>query len=304
MVTVFAVAATSATPYLGMDTGDGLMPTDALVGALPAGADADDAAAVVAQLTEVDGVTGAAVLSGLGEGDMFAQDALIASATDAATLGLGQVPDGARLVSFAPWSYAAAEDGGYARPAAADDVDPATLVPLAVVVRTDGTTAGIEQARTAMGTLTTTAPETRAELNNVGNRRVLDELSLLAYIGALFSIAIAGCSLAVATAAAMIDRRRVLGLLRLVGMPVQQVRRIVTLEAAAPLLAVLGLSVGLGAGVAWCIVESIQAQMSIGVPEPAYFVTLAVGCVVALAMVAAASSSIKRDTAVSSTRFE
>jgi cell division protein FtsX len=304
MVTVFAVAATSATPYLGMDTGPGLMPTDALMGALPAGADAHDAEAVVAELTDIGGVTGAAVLSGISEGDVFAQEVLMATATDAATLGLGQVPDGAGLVSFAPWSYAATDEGDRARPEAATAGDDATLVPLAVVVRTDGTTAGLERARTAMGALSATAPETRAELNNVGNRRMLDELSLLAYIGALFSIAIAGCSLAVATAAAMIDRRRVLGLLRLVGMPVRQVRRIVTLEAAAPLLAVLGLSVGLGAAVAWCIVESIQSQMSIGMPEPAYFVTLAVGCVVALAMVAAASSSIRRDTAVSSTRFE
>lgn len=304
IVTVFAVAATSATPSLGMDTGPGLMPTDAIVGALPAGADAHDAEAVVAELTDVAGVTGAAVLSGVGEGDVFAHDVVMATAADAATLGLGEVPDGAALVSFAPWAYAATDAGDRARPEAADDIDATTLVPIAVVVRTDGTTAALERTRTAMGALTATAPETRAELQNVGNRRVLDELSLLAYVGALFSIAIAGCSLAVATAAAMIDRRRVLGLLRLVGMPVRQVRRIVTLEAAAPLLAVLGLSVGLGAGVAWVLVESLESQMSIGMPEPAYFVTLVAGCGLALAMVAAASSSIRRDTAVSSTRFE
>ena len=175
---------------------------------------------------------------------------------------------------------------------------------MAVVVRTDGSEAALERARTALGAATTSAPQTRAELNHVGNRRVLDELSFLSYAGALFSIAIAGCSLAVATAAAMIDRRRVLGLLRLVGMPVAHLRRIVALEAAAPLLAVLGASVALGAGVAWCIVESLEEGMSVGVPDAAYFLTLAAGCALALGMVAAASGSLRRDTAVGSTRFE
>lgn len=301
MVTVFAASATSASPYLGLATGPGLMPVDALAAALPGGTDADQ---VAARVRAVDGVTGVAVLFGTGATTLFAPDSVaVVDRSDAEVLGLGEVPD-ADLIAFSPLAYASMDAESRAVATTADGVASADLTPQGVVVRTDGSVGALERARTALGALTASAPQTRAELNYVGNRRVLDELSLLAYVGALFSIAIAGCSLAVATAAAMLDRRRVLGLLRLVGMPVGQVRRIIALEAAAPLLAVLGVSVALGLGVAWCIVESIQAEMSIGVPEPAYFLTLAVGAAVALGMVAAASGSIRKDTAVSATRFE
>ena len=307
MVTVFAASAASASPYLGLAVGTGLMPPDALVAALPP-TPADDAEAAeateaaLARVRALDGVTGAVILRGAARTDLSRADQVVVPAADAATLDLDPVA-GADLLAFDPRSYLALELDGRATPVAAD-AEPATLVPLGLVVRTDGTPEAMERARTAVGAFSSGAPQTRAELNYVGNRRVLDELSLLAYVGALFSIAIAGCSLAVATAAAMLDRRRVLGLLRLVGMPVGQVRRIVALEAAAPLLAVLGLSVALGIGVAWCIVESIAGDLTIGMPEPAYFVTLAVGVAVALGMVTAASGSIRKDTAVSATRFE
>lgn len=308
MVTVFAAAATSASPYLGLAEGPGLLPADALAAALPVGAEQTDRAAgadeALDRLRAVDGVTGAAVLYGTAEESLFALDTVVVvPRADVDVLNLGDVPAG-ELLAFSPLAYASIDAEGRAEPTAADDVELAGLTPQGVVVRTDGSVGALERARTALGALAASAPQTRAELNYVGNRRVLDELSLLAYVGALFSIAIAGCSLAVATAAAMLDRRRVLGLLRLVGMPVGQVRRIIALEAAAPLLAVLGVSVALGLGVAWCIVESIQGEMSIGVPEPAYFLTLAVGAAVALGMVAAASGSIRKDTAVSATRFE
>lgn len=305
-VTVFAVAATSATPYLGSDNADGLMPDDALVVSLPAGTSADQ---VLADASATPGVTGAALLyrPGASGSDAFSAEPVLARADDVATLGLGPVPgDGAVMTAFKAADYLSseAETRAVAEPAT-DVAGTDGLLPVLLVVRTAGDTASLETVRTALGAMTRAVPETRAEFGDVGSRHVLDELSFLAYAGALFSIAIAGCSLAVATAAAMLDRRRVLGLLRLVGMPATHLRRIVALEAAAPLLAVLGVSVALGAGVAWSIVESVEdGSMSVGMPDGAYLLTLLAGCALALAMVAAASSTIRHDTAVSSTRFE
>ena len=60
------------------------------------------------------------------------------------------------------------------------------------------------------------------------------------------SPSLAGLSLAVATASAVLDRKRVLGLMHLMGMPVSILRWIIIREAAVPLLTVLLLSAGLG----------------------------------------------------------
>jgi putative ABC transport system permease protein len=303
MVTVFAAASTSATPLLGMDTAPGLMPTDALVTAVPPETDAQGSLAAV---RATQGVTGAAILYTPDQvAPTFQAESAIAFGADLATLGMDPVADGS-AVTFPAYDYMSAEAESRAKPAAIEVTDSEALAPAFLVVRTDGTPAAVERARTAIETAvpTTTKPETRAELHNLGNRQLLDELSVLAYLGALFSIAIAGCSLAVATAAAIIDRKRVLGLLRLVGMPAHNLRRIVALEAAAPLAAVLGVSIALGFAVAWLIVESVDSRMGLGAPEPTYFLTMALGLVLALGTVAATTGTIRKSTALSSTRFE
>lgn len=123
-------------------------------------------------------------------------------------------------------------------------------------------------------------------------------------MGTLVSIVIAGCSLAIATAAAMLERKRVFGLLRLIGMPTADLRRIVGLEAAAPLLTVLGLSIGLGFAVAWFVMECLPGGFTMSVPEPAYFITIAGGLALALGTVGATFGTIRKNTAISSTRFE
>src|SRR5690606_3974432 len=107
----------------------------------------------------------------------------------------------------------------------------------------DGTPAGIERARTALqaGASWATAPILRAEDGVAGTNRSLAELATVAYTGAFITIVIAGFSLALSTAGAMLDRKRVLGLLRLMGMPAGQLDRVVVFEAAVPLVAVLGL---------------------------------------------------------------
>ena len=109
----------------------------------------------------------------------------------------------------------------------------------------------------------------------------------LAYIGVFVAVVIAGISLAVSTAAAVLDRKRVLGLR---GMPVSVLRKVIVQEAAVPLLAVLLLSVGLGFLVAW--------------PSTEYYAALSLSLLLALAAVGATFGLVRSSTAITATRFE
>ena len=118
------------------------------------------------------------------------------------------------------------------------------------------------------------------------------------------AVVVAGISLAVSTAAAILDRKRVLGLMRLMGMPVSVLRRVIVQEAAVPLLAVLLLSVGLGFVVAWLMISSFGGGRSITWPSTEYYAALSFSLLLALAAVAATFGLIRPNTAITATRFE
>jgi len=122
--------------------------------------------------------------------------------------------------------------------------------------------------------------------------------------GTFVAVVIAGISLAVSTAAAMLDRKRVLGLMRLMGMPVEVVRGVIAREAAVPLVAVLLLSAGLGFVVAWLMVISFGGGRTITWPGPVYYAALSFSILLALAAVTAAFGLIRSSTAIPATRFE
>jgi len=87
------------------------------------------------------------------------------------------------------------------------------------------------------------------------------------------------------------------------GMPEQNLRRIIAIEAAMPLTAVLGMVVALGFGVSWCIIDG-TSDYSIGLPDRWYVLSIAFGLGIALAMIAATFGLIRRNTLVTVTRFE
>lgn len=301
MVTVFATAAGGVMQSLRVDGVDGTLPADALLADLPAGADAD---AVIAATLAVPGVN--AVIVGRAVDPIATEvhpGSVAWAAEDFPALGFAAVPD-APFATFDRTSYLASQQEGRLEVVAVRGA--AVGVAGAIVVRTDGTAEAIDRARTAIevGAGPAAAPITRVEAVQLGIQRILHELAVVAYLGAFVSIAIAGCSLAIATAAAVIDRRRVLGLLRLMGMPASQLHRMVGFEAAVPLVGVLGLSVAAGYLVADVIVENLAGGIDVGWPEPMYFVALALGLILALGAVAATVGTIRRNTAVSATRFE
>lgn len=126
----------------------------------------------------------------------------------------------------------------------------------------------------------------------------------MAYLGVFVAVLIAGISLAVATAAAIIDRQRVLGLMRLMGMPVTVLRKVIVREAAVPLLAFLLLAIGLGFLVAWFIIYSLGGDRTITWPAVSYYSALLTSLVLALSAVAATFGLLKTNTAITTTRFE
>jgi hypothetical protein len=91
------------------------------------------------------------------------------------------------------------------------------------------------------------------------------------------------------------DRKRPFSLLRLTGVPLSVLRRIVALEAALPLLAVAVVSAATGLLGAELFLRS-QLSVSLRWPGPLYFVVVFAGIVISLAVIAATLPLIGRIT--------
>lgn len=179
------------------------------------------------------------------------------------------------------------------------------LVPVAIMIQTDGTPEAIDRARTALNTsgITGTPGATPTDLELQSSARLVQGLAVLAYLGMVIAVVIAGVSLAVGTASAVLDRKKVLGLMRLMGMPASALRRIILGEAAVPLLTVLALSIGLGFLVAWLMVTGIDDSYKVTWPGVDYFIALGISLILALAAVTATFGLIQRNTTPTTTRF-
>lgn len=299
LVSVFAGSASVVEEQVTPREAPGLMPVDMLT------VSGDDVASpdTIEALWSTDGVTGVI------PGHAIDQDSELAgmvavSRDDALALGFEHVPE-AGWVGFDAADFTAAERDG----------DPELFVvdpdevgePDRLYVATDGSPDAIERARTAVDVSAgvSSIAMTRADLADFGTTRLVNSLAVLAYLGIFFAVTIAGISLAVSTVAAMLDRKRVLGLMRLMGMPAGSIRRIIGMEAAVPLAAVLGGSIGLGFLVAWMIVTRLgNGDYAMGWPDPLYFVTLAVSLALAVLSISTGAATVNRNTSVSATRFE
>ncbi len=165
-----------------------------------------------------------------------------------------------------------------------------------LVVATDGSTAATEQAR---GTLSaaypsTFAPENLGELR-ADSTRQLDGYRQLADVVLLTSLPIAGCSLAVNIAGGLAERKRPFSLLRLAGAPLAVLRRVITLEAAVPLLVTAVVSVFAGFLTAQLILRA-QLHETLQAPSLRYYLVIVVGLVASLAMIASTLPLLNRLT--------
>ncbi len=214
----------------------------------------------------------------------------IACADLAATPALGHCPSGAQVVSIEADFGGAVIDhttpmSDITWPAAEVTTDQLATMPIdTIVITTDGTTAAIEHARTTLERVFPRslgyAPETVRERNARSSRQI-DRYRQLANVVLLASLPIAGCSLAVCIAGGLAERRRPFSLLRLTGAPLGMLRRVVSLEAAVPLL--LSVVVAAGAGLlAAALFLHAQLQQTLQAPTLSYY-TLIIGGVARLA---------------------
>ena len=166
----------------------------------------------------------------------------------------------------------------------------------AVVVGTTGGRARLEQARTALD-LAWPDHGPAATLSEISNQsaRQIAELQQMTNVVIVVSLVIAGCSLAVSVTGGVNDRKRPFSLLRLTGVPIAVLRRVVGLEAAVPLLVISVLSVGMGFLAAGLFLRS-QLSESLQMPGPGYFILVTGGLVASLAVVACTLPLLERIT--------
>jgi predicted lysophospholipase L1 biosynthesis ABC-type transport system permease subunit len=178
-------------------------------------------------------------------------------------------------------------------------ISPAQLATLRVqdlVVRTDGSSAAIERARTVLELAVPDrfSPNTIGEFRAQGSR-LIDQYQQLANVVILTSLPIAGCSLAVSVAAGLTDRKRAFSLLRLSGVPLALLRRVVALEGVVPLLVSAVVSAGAGFVAAALFLRS-QLDYSLRAPGLEYYVVVGSGLVVSLAVIASTLPMLERIT--------
>ena len=247
----------------------------------------------------------------------------------------GPVPDGATLIGYAPDADADALRGAMTASVAIDAgitvdrllpqdarlpfgvlpdlvIDPGAveaaglaLRPVLVLVPTDGSSRTVEAARTALEiAMPTSGPATGAEIAAVATS-ILDELGRVISLGLVMVMAVAGAGLAVAVAGGLLDRRRPFALLRLSGVTLRELRAVLLLEAAAPLIAIAVVSSVLGVAVCQMLLL-VDVADGANVPLPDASLALLVGGSVAgaLAIVSGALPLVGPVTDLEETRFE
>jgi len=172
----------------------------------------------------------------------------------------------------------------------------ATLPVQSVFVATDGSTVAVEGAKTV---LAVAYPDQRAAASideEIATfTQQLRGFEQLANVIILASFVIAGCSLAVSVAAGLSERQRPFSLLRLTGVPLGVLRRVVALESAVPLLLIAVLATGMGFLAAQLFLRS-QMGYTLRPPGGGYYVTVLIGLLASLGVIAATGPLLKRIT--------
>lgn len=230
------------------------------------------------------------------------KDGLIFTAPDAEALGL-TAPPGSAYVTVSGYL-----NNEPARIRAVDIADPGKLVPAVLLIPTNGKQATIERARTAaeVGEVPLyDTPSTRIEQVDSNLLTSANKYADLANLGILIATLISAVSLAVSTTASILDRKRVLGLLRLMGMPVSTLHRMIIAETALPLATVFAGCIGLGFLMAWTLIAGLtEGRRTIAWPDPAYYAVLGLSLVLALVAVLATFRTARHHTSTVATRFE
>lgn len=194
------------------------------------------------------------------------------------------------------------EPTGFISPLPGDALDDLPVV--AVAAATDGSVAAVERARTLLQNAVPGTPALTGRDIEADRQREVRTMQRVSDIGLSVTLVIAGCSLAVAVAGAIVERQQPFTLLRLAGTRLSDLRRMVLAEAAAPLLMVAAASVGLGLAVAALVLATANGNQQFVLPGLGYWVGLVGGLGVALLVVLATLPLLNRLTSLDSARFE
>ncbi|MDO4888030.1 MAG: ABC transporter permease [Actinomycetaceae bacterium] len=171
---------------------------------------------------------------------------------------------------------------------------------------TDGRAETIERTRTAImssGLHVSTLPVTRAENAGTSALDTRNQFAAVGYTAIGIVTGLSAISFAVSTFSSLLDRRRVLGLLRLSGMPRRTLRAMFTIETALPMACAFLLSIGLGALTAWALVSGLSDD-SVGWPDAGYFGVLMLSLMAVVGAVVVSLRSYPRLTDPTQVRFE
>ena len=180
---------------------------------------------------------------------------------------------------------------------------PDGIAPSRILVATDGSHAVVERVRTAIEAAVPTVIALSGRDEEAFRTSTVDELGWLINFGLVAVMLVAGSSLAMSVIGSLSERRRPLGLLRLSGMPVSQLRRMVFIEAAGPLILASLTTALAGVGVAQMIARIGRAS-DLGLPGLSILVPVGIGIIGGLLVVVAVLPFLERATNSEATRFE
>ncbi len=267
--------------------------------------------ATLDRVSSVPGVTGVATIHIASDGVTYRRNGqligpppdVVSCAALAGAPALGHCPQGAHAVTINPDYGGAIVDRSSTTmanttwPVAQLSSAQVQRLPLdSIVVGTDGSAAAVEQTRTILDNtyVQTFAAQTLSEYQT-NNSQKLNSYKQLANVIIFASLPIAGCSLAVSIAGGLADRKRPFSLLRLTGAPISMLRRVIGLEAAAPLLITAAASMGAGLLAAHLFLRA-QLSETLQAPGLEYYVVIGAGLVASLAVIASTLPLLNRIT--------
>lgn len=171
-----------------------------------------------------------------------------------------------------------------------------------LLVETDGTSAVAERVRTAIAVEFPSSWVRRTD-ELATAEPIYTEFGRVVNLGVMGTMLLAGCSLAVAVTTWVLERRRQFAQLRSAGMPVSGLRKLVLLQAAAPLVCVAIFSAALGIGVTQAILILIRAS-AVPLPDASLALVLTASVLGALLMVGLMLPAIERLTRPDGLRME
>jgi hypothetical protein len=321
-----AVNATEATPaaralsnVLVAQTGSGTSPAGTKIPSWQRGLSPQAGAKLLSGLNAIRGATTYPVYSLNTEpgGDVVTCQAMRALAVlGQCDPGLAAVYTGDDNRTLTPFS----DNPGEAVQPFANPSDPAytgTLSSLrlrAVLVRADSP-AVLERVRTYLAThappnvpgsqgSSAAPPRTFGETLDIRLGRAAT-VEKIAYAAVVLTLIVAGCSLAIAVAGGLIDRRRPFTLLRVSGTEAGVLSKVVLLEAAVPLITatVVAASIAYGTSLL-AFVRLAPAGTAIPQPGHDYYTLMGIGLIIACGIITVTLPLLHRMTSPGNVRFE